>query len=122
MQLTIVKEDNLVIVGGKEQTFDFSSYSLPENFWALQWKDDVGEIEYNNKENKKIDAVPVWVNPIIEEHKRLTEEQKLQQKKENQQNFFLQNGQVRINRIQRKIKAKQDKELNQIKDLVRGII
>lgn len=122
MQLTIVKEDNIVLVDGMAQSFDLSGYSLPENFWALQWKDNAGEIEYTDKENKKIDAVPVWVNSIIEEHKRLTEEKKLQQENENKQSIFFQNGQVRINRTQRNIEAKQAKELNKIKFYLRGIL
>ena len=99
MRLTIVKEDNLVLIDRQVQTFDLSGYELPESFWALQWQETSGEIEYTDKNNEKIDTVPEWTKPIIAKHRRLTEEQKLKQEKENQQAFYLQNGQARKNRI-----------------------
>ena len=119
MQLTIVKEDNIILVDGLAQWFDLSGYSLPENLWALQWQDKAGEIEYTDENNEIIDSLPDWTNAVIEEHKRLVEDQKLQQEKENQQNFFLQNGQVRIQRIQRQNEAQKIENQKNINDYVR---
>lgn len=99
MRLTIVKEDNLVLIDRQVQTFDLSGYELPESFWALQWQETSGEIEYTDKNNEKIDVLPDWTKLIIAEHQRLTEEQKLQQEKANQQAVYLENGQARKNRI-----------------------
>ena len=99
MQLTIVKQDNIVVVDNQVQTFDLSGYDLLENFWALQWQEKIGEIEYTDKNNEKIDVLPNWTKPIVAEHKRLINEQKLQQEKVNQQAVYLENGQARKNRI-----------------------
>lgn len=122
MQLTIVKEDNLVLVDRKAQTFDLSGYSLPEDLWALQWQDNNGEIEYTNKNNEKIDVLPDWTKPIIEEHQRFVKEQTLQKEKENQQAIFLENGQVRIQRIQRKNEEQQDKDQKSVNSYIRRMI
>lgn len=43
-RLTIIKDDNSVGIDGKFYTIDCSS--LPANFHALQWYDNVGEIEW----------------------------------------------------------------------------
>lgn len=45
MRVTIVKDDNTVIVDGKSQTVDCTS--LPVDFHALQWDGAHGEIEYS---------------------------------------------------------------------------
>ena len=37
MRLTIVKDDNLVIVDKRAIRFDLAPYDLPEKFHALQW-------------------------------------------------------------------------------------
>lgn len=122
MQLTIVKEDNLVLVDRQAQMFDLSCYSLPETLWALQWKETSGEIEYTDKNNEKIIALPDWTTPIIANHKLLAEEQQLQQEKENQQAIFLQNGQARIERIKRQQATQKAKEQKTINDYVRSIM
>lgn len=44
MRVTIVKEDNAVIVDGDRRTVDCSS--LPADFHALQWDTPFGEVEY----------------------------------------------------------------------------
>lgn len=44
MKLTIIKEDNAVIVDGERHTVDCSD--LPADFHALQWDGAYGEIEY----------------------------------------------------------------------------
>lgn len=119
MKLTIVKEDNIILVDGLAQSFDLSGYSLPENLWALQWQYKAGEIEYTDENNETIDSLPDWTNAVVEEHKRLVEDQKLQQEKENQQNFFLQNGHVRIQRIQRQNEEQKIENQKSINDYVR---
>ena len=118
MQLTIVKQDNLVLVDRQVQTLDLSSYTLPENLWALQWKDDVGEIEYTNKNNETIDALPDWTTPIIAEHQRLTETQRQQQEQENRQSVFIQNGYARKQRLQREQQQQSKKALQNLKKQV----
>ena len=122
MQLTIVKEDNIILVDGLEQSFDLSGYSLPENLWALQWQNTAGEIEYTDKNNEKINVLPDWTKPIIEKHQFLVKEQTLQQEKEHQQAIFLQNGQVRIQRIQRQDEAQQAKEQKSVNSYIRSMI
>ena len=75
MNITIVFKDNLVIIDNQPQRFDLSSYSFPAAFWALQWHNDQGEIEFNNTEpNQMITDLPKWTTAIIAEHARLTEQ------------------------------------------------
>jgi hypothetical protein len=45
MRLTIIREDNAVIVNGERYTVDCSG--LPANFHALQWAGEDGEVEYS---------------------------------------------------------------------------
>lgn len=44
MWVTIVKDDNAVIVGGERHTVDCTD--LPADFHALQWDGARGEVEY----------------------------------------------------------------------------
>ncbi len=44
MRVTIIKDDNVVMVGGAARTVDCSS--LPADFHALQWYDMTGEVEF----------------------------------------------------------------------------
>lgn len=44
MRLTIIKDDNKVLVDGVARTVDCSS--LPPDFHALQWDGAEGEVEY----------------------------------------------------------------------------
>ena len=45
MNITIVKEDKVVMVDGEGMNFDFE---LPTNVWAIQWNGTTGEIEFND--------------------------------------------------------------------------
>ena len=45
MNITIVKEDKVVMVDGEGMNFDFE---LPANVWAIQWNGLAGEIEFND--------------------------------------------------------------------------
>lgn len=44
MRITIIKDDNAVIVDGEHHTVDLSG--LPEGFHALQWDGTSGEVEH----------------------------------------------------------------------------
>ena len=75
MNITIVCADDLVIIDDQAQRFNLSSYSFPDAFWALQWRNDQGEIEFDNAEpNQMITELPEWTTAIIAEHARLTEQ------------------------------------------------
>jgi transcription elongation factor Elf1 len=45
MRVTIIKEDNTVLVDGERHTVDCSD--LPADFHALQWSGFAGEVEYS---------------------------------------------------------------------------
>ena len=45
MNVTIVKEDKVVMIDGEAMNFDFS---LPSNVWAIQWNGTSGEVEFND--------------------------------------------------------------------------
>lgn len=44
MRVTIIKDDNMVVVNGEARAVDCSA--LPADFHALQWDDVRGEVEY----------------------------------------------------------------------------
>ena len=49
MQLTIIRDDNVVIVDGRAMSVDLSTFSgLPANLHAVQWDGASGHIEYND--------------------------------------------------------------------------
>lgn len=45
MRVTIIKDDNAVLVDGERRTVDCSG--LPADFHALQWSGFAGEVEYS---------------------------------------------------------------------------
>ena len=45
MQISIVKEDKVVMIDGEAINFDFD---LPSNVWAIQWNGSTGEIEFTD--------------------------------------------------------------------------
>ncbi len=45
MDVTIVKEDRVVMVDGEGVNFDFD---LAANIWAIQWDGATGEVEFND--------------------------------------------------------------------------
>ena len=45
MNVTIVKEDKMVLIDGEAMNFDFV---LPTNVWAVQWNGTSGEVEFND--------------------------------------------------------------------------
>lgn len=72
-RLTIVKDDNLVRIDHRSLRFDLSPYRLPDNFHALQWYEDRGEMEFNDgTHNERITDITIF-QPIIDEFTRLAE-------------------------------------------------
>jgi len=67
MRVTIVKEDNVVLVDGEALNFDLSTITFPENFWALQWNGSSGHVEYNSPmiQNDEITSLPDWANVCV---------------------------------------------------------
>jgi hypothetical protein len=67
MKLTIIKEDNMVLVDNHGLEIDLSTITFPENFWALQWNGSSGHIEYNSPmvQNDEITALPEWANASV---------------------------------------------------------
>lgn len=67
MKLTIVKEDNMVLVDSHGLELDLSTITFPQNFWALQWNGSSGHIEYNSAmiQNDEITALPEWANASV---------------------------------------------------------
>ena len=117
MNLTIVKEDALVIIDNQPQQLDFTVFSFPETFCALQWKGSKGEIEFQTR-NESIDKLPEWIDPIISEYNRVTEKTKKQLEQEEKQVIAIQNGAARKLRIQKANQQDQQK----INDYIRSIM
>ena len=71
MQLTLVKDDSLVIVDQRLIRFDLTPFNLPDNLHAVQWYKDNGEEEFNDgTPNNPINDISPY-QPIIDEHERL---------------------------------------------------
>ena len=116
MNLTIVKADNLVIVDDQPQQVDLSTFNLPNYFWALQWRDDHGEIEFNNHElNESIAKLPDWAIAIVAEYHRFSEEQNQQLVKDEQKAVFIANGMAREERIKRENEQQASEEFLKLK-------
>ena len=74
MNVTILKEDSVVMIDGEAINFDFD---LPSKVWAIQWKGSVGEIEFNdgtpNEVIKDFSPYQSLVNGHATEKKRLAD-------------------------------------------------
>jgi hypothetical protein len=88
MNLTIIADDKSVYLDGGVLTgLDFSNTGIPDNIHALQWKTNVGWIEFIDNLNKTksanneiISALPDWANACVavfnsqfEENKKLAQ-------------------------------------------------
>jgi hypothetical protein len=69
MNLTIINEDNAVYVDGQALTgLNLSTTGIPTNVHALQWKVNLGWIEFKDNAdftkpaNEVINALPDWAN------------------------------------------------------------
>ena len=71
--LTIIVDDNAVYLdGGVLSGLDLTSANIPTNIHALQWKTNVGWIEFidnpdgsKSANNEPISALPDWANSCI---------------------------------------------------------
>ena len=76
MNVTIVKEDKVVMIDGEAMNFDFD---LPTNVWAIQWNGSTGEIEFNdgtpNATITDFSAYQSLVDGHATEKKRLADEE-----------------------------------------------
>jgi hypothetical protein len=64
MRVTIVADDNVVLVNGVPQTVDCSAL-VAEGKQAVQWFDTVGEVEYRNEIDTETGAVTRKPNETI---------------------------------------------------------
>ena len=71
--LTIIVDDNAVYLDGMVlSNLDLAPANIPTNIHALQWKTNVGWIEFidnpdgsKSKNNEPINALPDWANSCI---------------------------------------------------------
>lgn len=77
MKLTIIVEDNAVYVDGVMKAYapnplDLTQCGIPDNVWALQWKETFGWIEFADNpdgtkpNNEPITALPQWANACVQ--------------------------------------------------------
>ena len=63
MRLTIIPVDGNVIKDGVGYiNLDLSSCGIPSNVRALQWRETLGWLEFWDKQNEDITALPNWVD------------------------------------------------------------
>ena len=76
MKLTIIVADDAVYVDGLKKAYapdplDLTNCGIPSDVWALQWKDTVGWIEFNDNpdgskpQNQPITVLPDWANACV---------------------------------------------------------
>ena len=72
MKLTIINDDDAVYVDGISLLkLDLSNTGIPDNVHALQWKNNLGWIEYvdnsdgTKPQNEIINQIPQWANNCI---------------------------------------------------------
>lgn len=67
MKLTIIPSDNMVYVDN-DPAYDVNLSFVPSNVHALQWKNDLGWIEFmenddfTKPQNEVINELPAWAN------------------------------------------------------------
>lgn len=63
MRLTIIRDDNVVIVDGRALSVDLSG--LPDNLHAVQWDGLAGHVEYNDgTANEKLEDIASWQSVV----------------------------------------------------------
>ena len=72
MNLTIINDDGALYVDGIALAgLDLSTTGIPDNVHALQWKTNLGWIEFKNNpdftkdQNEVINELPVWANNCV---------------------------------------------------------
>jgi hypothetical protein len=66
MRLTIIPIDKVVYKDGVPY-FNLNMPFIPENIHALQWYENVGEIEYKGLINESINSLPEWADLAVAE-------------------------------------------------------
>jgi hypothetical protein len=76
MNVTVVKEDRVVMIDGEGLNFDFE---LPSNVWSIQWNGTSGHIEFNdgtpNEELTDFSDYQYLVDAHATEKQRLADEE-----------------------------------------------
>jgi hypothetical protein len=82
--LTIIVDDNAVYLDGDVLSeLDLTSVSIPANIHALQWKTNVGWIEFrpnadfSHDPNQIINVLPDWANSCVSIFNKQVEDNKL---------------------------------------------
>ena len=73
MRLTIIPEDNAVIIDNESKILDLSTVQIPSTVHALQWFDTKGWIEPKESEdpfipkepNQIIEVLPQWAEDCV---------------------------------------------------------
>lgn len=63
MRVTIVRDDNLIIIDGRALNVDLSD--MPSDLHAVQWSDDTGHVERQGLPNQTIDSLgdfQTWIS------------------------------------------------------------
>ena len=68
MKLSIVPEDNTVVIDGEGVSLDLASASIPSNVHALQWVNSSGQVEYTDGSDEVIDELPSWALSCVTIH------------------------------------------------------
>lgn len=88
MNLTIINEDNAIYIDGIALAgLDLSTTGIPDTVHALQWKTNLGWIEFKENadfskpQNEVINSLPDWANNCVAAHNnRMVEIQEQQAK------------------------------------------
>ena len=119
MNLSIFTDNDVVTVDGYQLVFDLSKFDLPEKLWAVFWDGESGHMEYtDDRLHEDISQLPDWVQPIIQEHQRLTELQESERKQAERQAVHVSNGSNRQSRIEDYQQQKQQDRQEKINQLV----
>ncbi|EGY24603.1 hypothetical protein DA2_3219 [Desulfovibrio sp. A2] len=63
MRLTIIRDDNVVIVDGRALAVDLAG--LPDNLHAVQWDGQAGHVEFNDgTPNEKLEDISAWQSVV----------------------------------------------------------
>jgi hypothetical protein len=82
MNLTIIAEDKAVYLdGGVLTELDFSNSEMPNNVHSLQWKSNVGWIQFVDGSNIEIiNFLPNWANSCVDIFNNQFEKNKIEAK------------------------------------------
>lgn len=126
MQLTIVYPDDLVVIDRYCKTIPLEPFDTPDNFQALQWSNDSGQIEYTDYAVEPITELPAWAMEIVDEFNRLRGIESDLIRKQQQSEVYVSNGTARVERNRQRLAdeakaymAEQMKMIEKLDDLSR---